>query len=101
MGLVALRHVESSQIRVQTCVPCISRWILNHWATREVFTLCFTVFYCVSLSFMRMATFYTSAYYVPAEFLSNLNIWFNFLENPAECYYFSDFRDEDMGAKGW
>ena len=47
---------------------------------------------------MRMAAFYTSAYYVPADFLS---IWFNFLQNPAECYYFSDFRDEDMGAKGW
>ena len=26
----------SSLIRDQTYVPCISRWILNHWTTREV-----------------------------------------------------------------
>ena len=26
----------SSQIRDGTCVPCIGRWILNHWITREV-----------------------------------------------------------------
>ena len=27
-GLVALRHMESSQTRVRTHVPCIVRWIL-------------------------------------------------------------------------
>ena len=26
----------SYQIRDQTLVPCIARWILNHWATKEV-----------------------------------------------------------------
>ena len=26
----------SSQTWDQTCAPCITRWILNHWATREV-----------------------------------------------------------------
>ena len=36
MGLVAPRHVGSSQTRAQTRVPCIGRWILNHCATREV-----------------------------------------------------------------
>ena len=36
MGLVAPRHVESSWTRGQTHVSCISRWILNHWTTREV-----------------------------------------------------------------
>ena len=36
MGLVAPRHVESSWTRDQTHVSCISRWILNHWTTREV-----------------------------------------------------------------
>ena len=36
MGLVALWHVGSSQIRDWTHVPCIGRWILNHWTTREV-----------------------------------------------------------------
>ena len=32
-GLVALRHVGSSQTRDQTHVPCIGRQILNHCAT--------------------------------------------------------------------
>ena len=35
-GLVAPRHVVSSQTRGQTCVPCIGRWILYHWTPREV-----------------------------------------------------------------
>ena len=35
MGLVAPRHVESSQTRAPTRVPCIGRQILNHFATRE------------------------------------------------------------------
>ena len=35
MGLSAWRHVGSFQSRDQ-CVPCIGRWILNHWTTREV-----------------------------------------------------------------
>ena len=34
-GLVALKHVESSWIRDQTCIPCISRQILNYWTTRK------------------------------------------------------------------
>ena len=34
-GLVALRHVGSSQTRARTRVPCTSRQILNHCATRE------------------------------------------------------------------
>ena len=34
-GPVAPRHVESSQTRARTCVPCIGRQILNHCATRE------------------------------------------------------------------
>ena len=35
MGLVAPRHVESSQTRDLACVPCIGRWILNHQPTRK------------------------------------------------------------------
>ena len=34
-GLVAPRHVGSSQTRAQTRVPCIGRQTLNHRATRE------------------------------------------------------------------
>lgn len=35
-ALVAPHHVESSQTRHQTLVPCTGRWILNHWTTRNV-----------------------------------------------------------------
>ena len=35
-GLVALRHVESSWTRDQTCVPSIARQTLNHSTTRAV-----------------------------------------------------------------
>ena len=34
-GLVAPRHVGSSQTRARTRVPCIGRQILSHCATRE------------------------------------------------------------------
>ena len=35
MGLVVPQHVGSSQTGDWTCVPCIGRQILYHWATRE------------------------------------------------------------------
>ena len=35
-GLVAPQHVEFSQNKDQTSVPCIARWILKPWATREM-----------------------------------------------------------------
>ena len=35
-GLIAPWRVGSSWTKNQTCVPCIGRWILNHWTTREV-----------------------------------------------------------------
>ena len=43
-GLVAPRHVGSSQTRARTRVPCISRQILNHCATREALLLLFIFF---------------------------------------------------------
>ena len=33
---VVPRQVESSQTRDQSHVPCIGRWILNHWTTGKV-----------------------------------------------------------------
>ena len=42
-GLVAPRHVGSSQTRARTRVPCISRQILNHCATREAQVFIFYV----------------------------------------------------------
>ena len=35
-GLVAPRHVGSSWTRVQMCVSCIGKQVLNHWTIREV-----------------------------------------------------------------
>ena len=32
---IAPCHVGSSQIRDRTCVSCICRWVLHHWASRE------------------------------------------------------------------
>ena len=34
-GLVAPQHVGSSWTGDRTCVFCIGRWTLYHWATRE------------------------------------------------------------------
>ena len=39
VGLIALQHVESFLSRDQIHVPCIGRWILNYWTTREVLAL--------------------------------------------------------------
>ena len=41
IGLAALWHVGSSQIRYQTRVPYIGRQILNHWTSREISTIIF------------------------------------------------------------
>ena len=40
-GLVAPRHVGSSQTRARTRVPCVGRQILNHCATREALVFTF------------------------------------------------------------
>ena len=57
VGLVAPRHVGSSQTRDRTRVPCIGRWILNHCATREALNHYF-VFQILpllhSFSFLRL-----------------------------------------------
>ena len=42
MSFVAPRHVESSQTREQTQVPCIGSWILNHWTTGRVLDFLFS-----------------------------------------------------------
>ena len=39
MALGDPRHMDSSQARDQTHVPCIGRWIPNHWTPREVLFL--------------------------------------------------------------
>ena len=52
MGLVAPRHVGYSQTRDRTRVPCISRRILNHCATREVPQISFQIRVFVFLGYM-------------------------------------------------
>ena len=47
-GLVAPRHVGSSQTRARTRVPCIGRQILNHCATRETLYLYFLFLFVLS-----------------------------------------------------
>ena len=39
MDLVAPWHVGSSGTRDRICIPCIGRWILKHWATRDVLVI--------------------------------------------------------------
>ena len=36
MGLAAHGMWDLSWTRDGTCVPCVGRWILNHWTTRDV-----------------------------------------------------------------
>ena len=67
-GLVALRHVGSSQTWDRTYVPCIPRWILNHWAVREALKIfqrgpCFKIF----IEFVTVL----SLFYVLVFFLAN------------------------------
>ena len=50
MGLVAPRHVRSSQTRARTRVPCIGRRILNHCATRETLPLTSKVVFCIAFN---------------------------------------------------
>ena len=43
-GLAALHHVVSTRIRDWTCVSCIGRPTLHHWATREVLLYSLDIF---------------------------------------------------------
>ena len=59
-GLVAPRHVGSSQTRARTRVPCIGRQTLNHCATREALYVLFYMLFHYGLS---LATEYSSLSY--------------------------------------
>ena len=63
--LVAPWHVRSSRTRDQTHVPCISRQILNHWTTREVPKILFTLLEPLIFFFKRLReiwTFYSNTF---------------------------------------
>ena len=36
LAVCEVSFLVSFQARDQTCVPCVGRWILNHWTIREV-----------------------------------------------------------------
>ena len=48
-GWVALQHVGSSWTRDWTCVSCIGRQILNHWATRKALNAYMQAYMCAKL----------------------------------------------------
>ena len=53
MGLVSLKHVESSWTRDRTCVPCLG--ILNHWTTGKS---CLTIILIILLTLGFCWTFW-------------------------------------------
>ena len=53
-GSVALWHVESSQTR-KIHVPCVGRWIVNHWTTKDVPTLFLNTLFLMSYTFSLVA----------------------------------------------
>ena len=55
MGLGALQHVGSFWSREWTSVLCTSRWILNHWTTREASHALFNLIYSTDTSRMPAA----------------------------------------------
>ena len=68
MGLVAPQHVESSQTRARTRVPCIGRRILNHCATREVLPL----FFKISIVGIQAVRLWSFLFYISLHFIKNM-----------------------------
>ena len=68
-GLVAPRYVGSSWIRDQTSVPCIGRWILNCWTTREVPTT--RIFLMFSYGYMVVTDYQEEDYREKVQFWSH------------------------------
>ena len=62
MGLVAPRHVGSSQTRARTRVPCIGRQILNHCATREA--PCLFILFMVSFAVQKLVSLIRSHLFI-------------------------------------
>ena len=70
-GPAAPRHVGSSQTRARTRVPCISRQILNHCATREAPWIIFTIITLNSFSgrLPISSSFVWSREFLPCSFI--------------------------------
>ena len=78
MDLVALCHVESSQARGETCVPCIGRQTLLHYTTREIQIL-FILLNISAAKFLCMCPLL----YSPEEFSE--------IESKGQCIYLLGF----------
>ena len=76
LGLVAPRHVGSSQTRTRTRVPCIGRQILNHCATREAPQVYFFKLTFITAFFLHIYIPYNSPIYFFYKFIYILFIYF-------------------------
>ena len=79
-GLVASRHVGSSQTRARTRVPCIGRQTLNHCATGEALIF----FYLSGFWFIHVNACISSSF-IFIEWHSIIWIYQNF-KNPFNCW---------------
>ena len=66
---------DSSQLRDWTCVSCIGRWVLYHWAPREV--LCYLLLYSLQWSFIMAKTLVLFLIFMTFEFI--LSIWLHLI----------------------
>ena len=115
-GLVSLLHVESSQIRDQTCVPCIGRQILIHCTPREEppfvrlnnIPLCIYVCVCIYLyiNIVCVCTYmYTHSHHIffIVHLLTMLRLFpyhgHTPLNHPHPCKIFSTLECEDLKAR--
>ena len=97
MGLVAPRHVGSSQTRAWTRVPCIGRWILNHWATREVLPLWFLPWHvnCLEVCLIsNIGTFlnillllFSLTFWMSKDIICKISIFLKFVEIYFKTYH--------------
>ena len=84
-GLVAPRHVGSSQTRVRARVPFIGRQILNHCTTREALNI--RVF--DSLYFFGF--YRTISFPVNSRLISDINQLYNYISNFFTCLAVSQY----------
>ena len=56
-------HVGSLWTRDQTCVSCVGRWILYHWATREALNKYFFNCLCLSRTYMFLVQIFPEKCY--------------------------------------
>ena len=93
-SLVALWHVQSSQTRDWTYVPCTGRWILRHCSTRGVPSR-----FCNSVYFVNTWCIYWCCwiwvYYYTISFFFGFLCLFVFFP----LFFFSSFLMEEMTVK--